>query len=116
MTFKITHRSESKLPSVDFNHLKFGDTFSDHQFELKYKSGEWLQGQIMPYGPIQLDPALSVLHYGQAVFEGMKAFRYKNGKINIFRIEKHYDRFVRSCQRMNIPIISSEIFAESIKQ
>ena len=116
MTFKITRRSESKLPSIDFNQLRFGDTFSDHQFEQKYKSGEWLQGEIMPYGPIQLDPALSVLHYGQAVFEGMKAFHYKNGKINIFRIDKHYDRFVRSCQRMNIPVISSEVFAESIKQ
>ncbi len=116
MTFKITHRFESKLPSIDFNNLVFGDVFSDHQFQQKYKSGEWFEGEIMPYGPIQIDPSFSVLHYGQAVFEGMKAFRYKDGKINIFRIQKHYDRFVKSCQRMNIPIISPDVFVESIKQ
>jgi branched-chain amino acid aminotransferase len=96
VTFKITHRSESKLPSIDFNNLVFGDVFSDHQFQQKYKSGEWFEGEIMPYGPIQIDPSFSVLHYGQA--------------------QKHYDRFVKSCQRMNIPIISPDVFVESIKQ
>lgn len=74
----------------------------------------WEEGHILPYGPIQLDPAFSVLHYGQAVFEGMKAFTYKSGKINIFRVKKHYERFVKSCTRMNIPIISEELFTSSI--
>lgn len=114
--FNITKRSESKLASIDFNNLRFGDTFSDHMFEMRFKNGVWNEGEIMPYGPISLDPALSVLHYAQAVFEGMKAFRYKGAKVNIFRIDKHYQRFVRSCERMNIPVISEEVFTESIKQ
>lgn len=116
MKFGITKIAESKISNVDFNNLKFGDTFADHQFEVRYKNGAWNQGQIMPYGPIQIDPAFSVLHYGQAVFEGMKAFTYKDRKINIFRMDKHYDRFVKSCERMNIPVISREMFDESIKQ
>lgn len=116
MSFKITRRTESKLPHTDFNNLRFGDSFSDHMFECVFKNGQWQQGEIKPYGPISLDPALSVLHYAQAVFEGMKAFRYKDGKINIFRIDKHYDRFVKSCERMNIPVISKETFRESIIQ
>lgn len=115
MDFTITKRAESKLPGTDFSNLRFGDVFSDHQFELRYRNGEWQQGQIMPYGPIQIDPAFSVLHYGQAVFEGMKAFRYKGGGVNIFRMDMHYKRFVRSCERMNIAVISQELFMESIK-
>lgn len=114
MTFNVLKRVESKLADVDFNNLRFGDTFADHQFELRYRNGAWAEGHIIPYGPIQIDPSFSVLHYGQAVFEGMKAFRYKDGRINIFRIQKHYQRFVRSCQRMNIPIISEELYTSSL--
>jgi branched-chain amino acid aminotransferase len=116
VNFQITKRVDSKLATTDFNNLRFGDTFSDHMFEVRYSNGTWQQGEIIPYGPILLDPALSVLHYAQAVFEGMKAFRYKGGKVNIFRIDKHYERFVRSCERMNIPVISQQMFTESITQ
>lgn len=114
--FKITRAEQSKIATTDFNTLRFGDTFSDHMFEIRYKDGTWFQGEIKPYGPIQIDPAFSVLHYGQAVFEGMKAFAYKGGRVNIFRLDKHYDRFVKSCERMNIPTVDQETFAESIKQ
>lgn len=116
MNFSIQRTPASSLDKTDFNALRFGDTFSDHMFEVRFKNGSWGDGQILPYGPISLDPAFSVLHYGQAVFEGMKAFRYKNAKINIFRLDSHYKRFIRSCERMNIAPISEELFSESIKQ
>lgn len=116
MNFKVFNRQETKINTIDFSNLRFGDNFTDHMFELRYHKGVWGEGHILPYGPIQLDPAFSVLHYGQAVFEGMKAFAYKNGQINIFRIKKHYERFVRSCDRMNIPAISEELYTESLKQ
>jgi len=113
--FIISKRVESKIPDTDFSNIRFGDVFSDHQFEMRYRNGDWQTGHILPYGPIQIDPAFSVLHYGQAVFEGMKAFRYQNGKVNIFRMDMHYKRFIRSCDRMNIPLISEELYTESIK-
>ena len=116
MQFHIHLTTNSSLKSVDFNNLQFGDTFSDHQFEIRYKDGIWGDGKIIPYGPIQIEPSFSVLHYGQAVFEGMKAFAYKGGKINVFRLDKHYQRFIRSCERMNIAPISQDLFSESILQ
>lgn len=112
----IREISKSKLDSVNFDNLRFGDTFSDHQYEIRYHKGVWTDGQIMPYGPIQLNPAFSVLHYGQAVFEGMKAFAYTSGKINVFRLDMHYKRFLRSCDRMNIPHIPQNVFEDSIKE
>jgi branched-chain amino acid aminotransferase len=114
--FSITKTSSSKLSEIDFNNLRFGDTFADHMFEVRYKNGIWGEGSIVSYGAISLDPAFSVLHYGQAVFEGMKAFRYRDGKINIFRLDMHYKRFIRSCERMNIAPIPEDFFRESIKQ
>ncbi|MCH8525057.1 MAG: branched-chain amino acid aminotransferase [Balneolales bacterium] len=116
MKFSVTKTSSSKLTDINFETLKFGDTFADHMFEVRYKNGAWGDGAILPYGPIKLDPAFSVLHYGQAVFEGMKAFRYKGNKVNIFRLDMHYKRFIRSCDRMNIAHVPQEMFVESIKQ
>jgi branched-chain amino acid aminotransferase len=114
--FNIQLTTQTRQETVDFNNLRFGDTFSDHQFEVRFKDGVWGEGVISPYGPIQLQPSLSVLHYGQAVFEGMKAFAYSDGSINIFRLDKHYQRFLRSCERMNIAPIPKELFVESIVQ
>jgi len=114
--FSVERTTSSKLEATDFSNLRFGDTFADHMFESRYRDGEWDAGRILPYGAISLDPSFSVLHYGQAVFEGMKAFRYAGGKINIFRLDAHYQRFIRSCDRMNIAHVSREVFEESIKQ
>ena len=91
--FSVERTTSSKLEATDFSNLRFGDTFADHMFESRYRDGEWDAGRILPYGAISLDPSFSVLHYGQAVFEGMKAFRYAGGKINIFRLDAHYQRF-----------------------
>lgn len=116
VNFSVERTSTSKLGETDFSNLRFGDTFADHMFESRYKDGVWDAGRILPYGAISLDPSFSVLHYGQAVFEGMKAFRYAGGKVNIFRLDAHYRRFIRSCDRMNIAHVSREVFEESIKQ
>ncbi|MEX0679884.1 MAG: branched-chain amino acid aminotransferase [Balneolales bacterium] len=115
LTIDIQKVASSRITTVNFDNLRFGEQFSDHQFELSYTEGSWQQPRILPYGPIPLFPAVTTLHYGQAVFEGMKAFAYKGEKINIFRMDKHFDRFRRSCERVCIPEIAKEHFVEGMK-
>jgi len=115
MNIEIERVPESRLESIDFNNLRFGDVFSDHMFEATYKDGSWQDIKIRPYGPVNMMPSANILHYGQGVFEGMKAFSYKNGKINIFRADKHYERFTRSSKRMDIPEVPKELFLNAIK-
>ena len=106
--------SESRLPKINFSELRFGDIFSDHMFEAHYHNGEWQDFKIKPYGPVPMPPSANILHYGQGVFEGMKAFNFTDGKISVFRPRKHYERFSNSCKRMNIPQIPEEMFIEAI--
>lgn len=109
------HKTEkSRLESVDFEDLKFGEILSDHMYVVDYRSGEWMNPRVIPYGPIEFSPALSIFHYGQGVFEGMKAFHYTGDKVNIFRPEDHYERFTRSCKRVNIPPIDPELFMDGL--
>lgn len=114
--FPVNHAEASRRSEVDYDKLKFGDIFADHMFEIRCKNGEWSQGQIMPYGPVEMMPSANILHYGQGCFEGMKAFRYKDGDINIFRIKEHHQRFSNSCKRLNIPVVPLEIFRNAIVQ
>ncbi len=112
--FRITAAASSNVSSVDFSTLRFGEVFSDHMAQVIFENKDWQQGEIIPFGPIQLSPALSVLHYGQAVFEGLKAFRYKDGRVNVFRADRHYERFLASCERMSIPPLPREAWFEAI--
>jgi branched-chain amino acid aminotransferase len=93
---EIERKPVSSINKVDFSTLRFGDVFSDHMFEMTYANGFWSTPKIYPYGPITIHPSASILHYGQGVFEGMKAFRYRDGQTNIFRPHRHYQRFLRS--------------------
>lgn len=111
---KIKKTTKSRLAEVDFNDLEFGKTISDHMFISDYKDGEWGNPHIEPFGDISFSPTILALHYGQIVFEGMKAFRMKNGNVSIFRIEKHYERFNRSLERMCMPVMSYRLFEESL--
>lgn len=111
---KVIKAGQSVVSKVDFKNLKFGETFSDHMFTAEYKNGEWINPVIKPYGNFEVSPATSVFHYGQAVFEGLKAFNYKEEKVNIFRPADHYARLVRSCSRMDIPAIDRDIFLEGL--
>jgi len=103
----------SRLGETDFENLGFGEVFSDHMFSMEYKNNEWTSAQIIPYGEIGILPSLCSLHYGQVVFEGLKAFCTKNG-INIFRPEKYHERLNKSCQRLCIPEIDYESFIEGL--
>jgi branched-chain amino acid aminotransferase len=106
----------SRINEVDFNHLEFGKYVSDHMLVCDYANNEWKTPRIMPFANLSLSPSTLALHYGQTVFEGMKAFKMHDGRINIFRIQKHYERFVRSLERMCMAVISREIFIDGLLQ
>ena len=102
---KISITRSKKLKSKpDPSTLKFGQTFTDHMFIMEYFEGQgWVDPRIVPYGPISLDPSSKVLHYGQEIFEGLKAYRHADGSPVLFRPEMNYQRMNVSCERMCIP-------------
>lgn len=106
----------SKIDSIDFNNLVFGKTFTDHMLLCHYKNGQWQTPEIKPYQPLTLDPSASVLHYGQAIFEGMKAFKDDHGKVWLFRPDENYRRFNRSAHRLQIPEFPEDFFFEGLNQ
>ncbi len=112
----VTQTLHSKIDEVDFNQLEFGKYISDHMLVCDYRNGEWQTPQILPYGNMMMAPSALALHYGQTIFEGMKAFRMEDGRINIPRIEKHHERFVKSAERMCMALIPKEIFVEGLLQ
>lgn len=112
---KIEKVSSSRVDEVDFNNLQFGRMFCDHMFEAVYENGEWTRERIKPFGSIEVTPAMNVFHYGQAVFEGMKAFYVDEHTINIFRPKDHHERFNRSCRRMCIPETDYETFITALE-
>lgn len=108
---KTTH---SRLKQVDFNNLGFGKYIADHMLVCDFANGEWHTPQIVPFANLSVSPTTLALHYGQTVFEGMKAFKMQDGSINIFRIDKHYERFVKSLRRMCMAEVPKEIFTEGL--
>lgn len=114
LNITTTRADQSKLAETDFTNLPFGKVFSDHMFIAEYENGEWTNLQILPYGPILMSPAISALHYGQAIFEGMKAYRQADGKISVFRADKNFERFNKSAIRMAMPTIPQDVFMQGI--
>lgn len=110
----IKKTNHSKIKEVDFDALEFGKYVSDHMLVCNYADREWQQPMIVPFTNLSVNPATLALHYGQTVFEGMKAFRMADGRVNIFRLDKHYDRFVKSLERMCMAVPPKEIFTEGI--
>jgi branched-chain amino acid aminotransferase len=108
---KVTY---SRIHEVDFDNLEFGKYVSDHMLICDYSNGEWGRAQIVPFANLSLSPSTLALHYGQTVFEGMKAFRMDDGRVNIFRIGRHYDRFARSLERMCMAVPPKDIFTEGL--
>lgn len=105
------------LPKPDANNLGFGQYFSDHMFIAKYTDDKgWHDFKIMPYGPLHIDPAASALHYGQALFEGMKAFRQKNGDIALFRMEYNWKRMQMGAERLCMVAPPKEVFLQGIRE
>ena len=111
---KISKSSNSRIQTTDFTNLKFGTIFSDHMLICKYKDGKWGTSEILPYGPILVNPGMQVLHYGQAVFEGMKAFKNEDDKVLLFRKEENFKRFNKSSIRLSIPEIPEDIFMNGL--
>ena len=112
----MTKIERSKLNDLPLENIPFGKYFTDHMLEADYENGEWKNIEIKPYQPLLLDPSISALHYGQSIFEGMKAFRNEEGEAYIFRPYENFKRFNLSAQRMNMPEVSEEIFIEGMRQ
>ena len=115
-SINITKRTDSKIHQVDFNNLIFGTVFTDHMYYCDYKDGEWQQPQITPYQAMSFDPAARVFHYGQAVFEGMKAYKDDNGKVFLFRPDQNFKRINKSSARLAIPEFPESFFFEGLTE
>ncbi len=112
----ITKVETSKLVNFDLENLPFGKYFTDHMLEADYENGEWKNVEIKPYQPLLLSPSLAALHYGQAIFEGIKAYKDDHGKAQIFRPYDNFVRFNISAERMEMPQVPEEIFMDGLKQ
>ena len=113
---EISKTSRSRRDQIDFENLGFGEVFSDHLMMMDYSDGEWAPPKIVPYGTIEVYPAICSLHYGQIVFEGLKAFYTGMGNINIFRPKKYHERMNLSFQRLCIPQIDFDLFLDGLKE
>jgi branched-chain amino acid aminotransferase len=109
----ITKTTRPK-PKPKDQDLAFGTEFTDHMFLMNYHVDKgWYDARVEPYGPLSLDPATAVLHYAQSMFEGLKAFRGKDGKVRMFRPTKHVERLNRTAQLMCIPTIDPDMVLKS---
>lgn len=112
----IRRTLHSHIDEVDWDHLEMGQHNADHMLVSDYAGGQWQPPQILPFANFSLPPTTLALHYGQTIFEGMKAFRMEDGRVHIFRPQKHYERFARSAERMAMPVVSREVFTEGLRQ
>lgn len=112
----IQEIEESRFEPSKLEDPGFGQVFSDHMLEVEYSGGTWQQPCIKPYGPVKVEPSLSAFHYGQAVFEGTKAYHADEHTIQLFRPEKNYRRMANSCERLAIPPVPRDVFMDGIRQ
>lgn len=105
----------SKIENVDFSNLDFGRTFTDHMFVCDYEDGKWQTPKIMPYQAMTFEPSARVFHYGQAVFEGMKAYKDDDGKVFLFRPKQNFDRINKSSARLAMPAFLENYFFEGLE-
>jgi branched-chain amino acid aminotransferase len=112
----VTKVERSKLHDIPLENIPFGKYFTDHMLEADYENGEWKNIEIKPYQPLLLSPSVAALHYGQAIFEGIKAYKDKEGNAFIFRPYENFKRFNISAQRMQMPTVSEELFVEGMRQ
>jgi len=112
---EIQRIEKSKIDSVDFSNLPFGSVYSDHMLECNFKDGAWQKPVIKPFTSISLDPSAKIFHYGQSIFEGMKAYKDDAKNILLFRPTDNWKRFNKSAERLMIHKIPEEIFMEGLK-
>ncbi len=114
MNITVTKSPASRRAQANLENAAFGEVFSDHMFQMEFRNGGWREAKLLPFGPLPMLPSISALHYGQIVFEGLKAFRQQSGAVALFRPEKFYERFARSCRRLAIPSMSREQFIGAV--
>ncbi len=115
-TIPVTLNTNPKLPTYNMDEIAFGKNFTDHMLVADYENGEWKNVVIKPYAPFEVDPSCATLHYGQTIFEGIKAFKNNKGEAVIFRPDQNFKRFNISAERMQMPAIPEWIFMEGMKQ
>jgi branched-chain amino acid aminotransferase len=111
---EIERVKKSRLPQVDFNNLPFGKVYTDHMFMADYREGQWKNMRVIPYGNIPMSPATPAIHYGQSIFEGMKAYPGPSGEALIFRALDNWKRLNISAERMCMPEIPDEVFMDGL--
>src|SRR3984957_431254 len=116
LDIQVTKAAQRKINEIDFNNLPFGKYFTDHMLEVDYADGEWKGVKIRPYQPLTISPALAAIHYGQAIFEGIKAYKDREGQPFIFRPFDNFRRFNLSAERMQMPTVPEEIFIEGMRR
>jgi len=113
--FNITKIDRSKLTDINLENIPFGKYFTDYMLEADYEDGEWKNAEIKPYQPLLLEPSLAAIHYGQAIFEGIKAYKNEAGEVQIFRPMDNFKRFNISATRMQMPEVPEHIFMEGMR-
>ena len=116
VSISVEKTKNSRLHELDVNNIAFGKVFSDHMFIMDYKDGQWEEARIVPYCPLMMSPAISAFHYGQSIFEGMKAYKNDHGEIALFRPYDNHRRINISADRMCIPAVPQEYFIEGIRK
>lgn len=116
LDIRITKVERSKLLDTPLENIPFGKFFTDHMLEADFENGEWKNVEIKPYQPLLLSPSVATLHYGQAIFEGIKAYKDANGNASIFRPKDNFKRFNISAERMQMPPIPEDIFVEGMRK
>ncbi|AJR04650.1 branched-chain amino acid aminotransferase [Siansivirga zeaxanthinifaciens CC-SAMT-1] len=112
---EIIKTEATKINEVDFDNLAFGSVFSDHMLECDFKDGKWHAPKVVPYHPITLDPSAKIFHYGQSVFEGMKAYKDAKGDVYLFRPLENFKRLNISSKRLAIPELPESYFMDGLK-
>ena len=109
-SIQVERVKQSRISQVDFADLPFGKIYTDHMFMADYRDGEWKNLRVVPYGHISISPATPALHYGQSIFEGVKAYKNIHGEVAIFRPKDNNKRFNISAERLAMPHVPEEIF------
>jgi len=112
---EIVKINKSRISEVNFSKLIFGEEFTDHMFTCDYIEGKWINPKIVPYKKLKMDPSSSVLHYGQSVFEGMKAYKDGNDEVFMFRPEENFKRLNKSAKRLSIPEFPKKYFFNALE-
>lgn len=116
MDIQVTPIAQSRISQLNVENIQFGKLYSDHMFMVDFEHGEWGTPQIVPFGPLTMSPATTFMHYGQAIFEGVKAYKDPQGNPIIFRPQDNWKRFNLSASRMAMPEVPEELFMEGLRQ